>query len=168
MPLWMRDGKLLVDGDGKPLECDDCPCGGCSCACGADEFTVPDITVGSGLFISFMATDILASNPNFSCVSGVCVWTGFITSTYNDGSNDYAENIEASFQLNADGTWSLSIVGQSEYLHPGSFPVGEFSYTRSGSMGEGCTPIAIGPEGVYFDQGAGAIGPFDLTIGFAP
>jgi hypothetical protein len=166
MAIWRGQTGGIARVGGVFSRCEDCPCD-CTCACGNGE-TVPLVSVGTGLFVSFVATDILGSNPSFSCVAGVCVWSGFITATYNDGANDFAENIYASFQLNADGTWSLAITGQSEYLHPGSFPVGEFSYERTGDMGEGCDPIAIGPEGVYFDQGAGAIGLFDFTLEFSP
>ena len=162
---WLATGgaKVLVSATGKPLVCDDCPCG-CTCACGADEFDVPTVTVGSGLFVSFVPTDILSSNPTFTCLGNVCVWSGSIEQVYYDGSNDFSENIYATFVLNPDKSWTLTITGEARYLHP-AYP---FSYERTGSLGESCAPISIGPEGIYFDYGPGAIGPFDLTLGFAP
>lgn len=36
--LWVKDGKLVVDGSGKPIICDDCPCEGASACTDCTEF----------------------------------------------------------------------------------------------------------------------------------
>ena len=36
MGIWTKDGKLIVDSNGKPIVCNDCPCGGVECRAAVD------------------------------------------------------------------------------------------------------------------------------------
>jgi len=66
MALWTKDGKLVVDGAGKPIDCDACPCR-CPGTLNA-EFSITSSGGNEGYTLTIdlgsVNTDALAANSN--------------------------------------------------------------------------------------------------------
>lgn len=80
MPLWMKDGKLIVDETGAPIVCDECPCdeeGVVCCPEGTVIATIPNILVNSTDPINGCETTLCPSVGGEYVLEkgeGVCYW----------------------------------------------------------------------------------------------
>jgi hypothetical protein len=158
MSIWVKDGKLVVDENGKPIECEDCPCDGavqCDTACCETGAVTNTVEIDFGM-------NILTDDECSSCneVGGVfelessapCVWTAEFDyecgseNTINcgfDPSRNY-NGYRLSFSVTLNATFCNLSAGVSATPLMDGVPVGlvdpcEFgggaSYFRNGAVG---------------------------------
>jgi hypothetical protein len=65
MAFWFLNGAIVVDGDGKPIDCADCPCEGCECHVSWEEYTDQGFIAGgqNAALRTYEAPDDVANSP---------------------------------------------------------------------------------------------------------
>lgn len=99
---WIKDGKVVVNEDGKPIVCDECPCGPpAPIAC--NDHDVPAI-----LYVTFSGT--LSFGPTYSGTVRLRYRTGPLGDRwYSDPfTGPCSGNVRISMACMGDGTFQLS------------------------------------------------------------
>ncbi len=134
---WEYHGKVVVDADGRIVECDTCPCGVCPCSpwppaswpCGGLKQTY-SLSGFRQVNINGIKYDerILPSNATLTATSTPCTWEGSINSPQRIFLQDgricvqYNSVWQWQLKLTPGNKWKLSVLNNGDNEFAETFP----------------------------------------------